>query len=161
MAEVVTAEELQGRRLLGIDFGLRRVGWAVCDELHLSVTPGGVLAYDAPQFWETLERIVHTERIEGFVVGVPVGADSPRTKPVVVALREFVLQLRKRFPQPIYVYDETGSTRRAQEAMRLLGVSRKRRQQRGRADRVAAALILWDFLQELHTWGEVQSEELG
>ncbi|MCS7177603.1 MAG: Holliday junction resolvase RuvX [Candidatus Kapabacteria bacterium] len=161
MAEVVMAEELRGRRLLGVDFGLRRVGWAVCDELHLSVTPGGVLRYDHPRFWEELQRVVQTERVAAFVVGMPVGGEeSPRTRPVLEALRAFVKQLRQRFPQPVYVYDETGSTRRAQEAMRVLGISRKRLRQRGQSDRLAAALILWDFLQELRAWGKVRSEEL-
>ncbi len=157
---VVTAAELHGKRLLGLDFGLRRVGWAVCDELHLSVTPGGVLAYGSPRFWEELGEIVEAERVQGIVVGMPVGSESPRTQPVLAALGEFVHELRQRFPQPVYVYDETGSTRRAQEAMRLLGIPRKRRQQRGQTDRIAAALILWDFLQELHTWGKVFSEEV-
>jgi putative Holliday junction resolvase len=158
--EVVHAEQLEGKRLLGIDFGLRRVGWAVCDELHVSVKPGGVLRYGGERFWEELGAIVQAERVAGIVVGMPVGSDSPRTRPVVEALRGFLEQLRQRFPQPVYVYDETGSTRRAQEAMRLLGIPRKRRQQRGQADRIAAALILWDFLQELHTWGQVHAEEV-
>ncbi len=159
--EVVTLEQVRGKRLLGLDFGVRRVGWAVCDELHLSVTPGGVLAYGSPQFWQALEQTVKTERVEGIVVGMPVGAESVRTSSVVEQLREFVQQLRQRFPQPVYVYDETGSTRRAQEALRLLGIPRKRRQQKGYTDRIAAALILWDFLQELHAWGVVRQEDLG
>lgn len=158
--EVVTREQLQGKRLLGLDFGLRRVGWAVCDELHLSVTPGGVLAYGSPRFWEELQELVHTEHVEGIVVGIPAESESPRTVPVLWGLRRFVEELQRRFPLPVYLYDETGSTRRAQEAMRQMGVGQKRRRQRGQSDRIAAALILWDFLQELHTWGKVYPEKL-
>ncbi len=157
---MVTVDRVRGKRLLGIDFGLRRIGWAVCDELHLSVTPGGVLSYHSPQFWDELERVIQTQRVEGIVVGMPVGSESPQGVFVIHQLREFVRQLRRRFVQPVYVYDETGSTRRAQESLRLLGIPRKRRQQKGYTDRIAAALILWDFLQELHTWGVVRQEQL-
>lgn len=118
------------------------------------------MAYGSPQFWQALEQTVKAERVEGIVVGMPVGAESSRTTSVVEQLREFVRQLRWHFPQPVYVYDETGSTRRAQEALRLLGIPLKRRQQKGYADRIAAALILWDFLQELHAWGVVRQEDL-
>ncbi len=159
-AGMVTREQLQGKRLLGLDFGLRRVGWAVCDELHLSVTPGGVLSYGSPRFWEELQELIESEHVQGIVVGIPAGSESPRTLSVVAELRHFVERLRQRFPYPVYLYDETGSTKRAYEAMSQMGVGQKRRRRRGESDRIAAALILWDFLQELHTWGKVYLETL-
>jgi putative Holliday junction resolvase len=156
----IRREELQGKRIVALDFGLRRIGWAVCDELHLSVTPGGVLQYRHADFWERLQAILTAERAELILVGMPAGSDSPRTAPVIAALRQFVAQLRQRFPLPVFVYDETGSTRQAHETMRQLGIPRKKREQRGQADRMAAAVILWSFLQELHTWGRVSEEPL-
>lgn len=44
------SDELKGKRLASVDFGFKRLGVAVCDEMHISVSPSKVFNYSSQNF---------------------------------------------------------------------------------------------------------------
>lgn len=135
------------KRIAALDFGMARIGMAVCDEFHISVNTRGVIPNNN-QMWETLLKCIQTDRIDVIVVGVPYKADGTSNL-IVEAVLSFVTELRNRTSIPVIEVDESFSTMRAREVMRDTGMKQKRRQTKGTKDAVAAAVILRDFLEEL------------
>ena len=64
-------QHLKNKRLASIDFGLKRVGLAVCDPMHITVSTRPTLDYTAVDFWQMLLNFFEKEQIEAIVVGAP------------------------------------------------------------------------------------------
>jgi putative Holliday junction resolvase len=138
-------------KLLALDLGERRVGVAVSDETGLIVTPLTVLRRTSKaKDFAKIAHLIREQGAEGLVVGLPLNADGSAgyqarrveryTAALVEALVEHGVEL------PVVLWDEHGSTQRAQEAM--ISTGRKPRHRRARIDAVAAAVILQDYLDE-------------
>ena len=133
-------------RYLGIDYGTKQIGLAVSDT-------GGTLA--APlrtirasrNLQQDIRLILQGSReyddVEAFVVGLPLHMDG--TAGVQAKLtREFANELGRVTGKPIHLWDERLSSRTADELLREHGVTRKKR--KAHQDRVAAQVILQEFL---------------
>lgn len=140
-------EELRGKRIGALDYGKKRIGFAVADELHILATPRGFFINDSEVLQEIL-RAVERERLGSVIVGMPVQHDNTET-PMMQEISAFIGQLRTKISLPIYVVDEAYSSREAQKMMISSGKKKSHRAQKGNADEVAAAIILRDFLREL------------
>lgn len=139
------------KRIIGIDYGTKRVGLAVSDPLLMFAQPHGT--YDAD---ETVERLVRLEAdpgIEAIVVGWPLTLDGREGK-AVEFVRPFVNRLRNRFPGiRIITWDERFSSERAKGALVDAGVKKKDRRSKNRINAAAAAVILQEYLDERRTAG--------
>lgn len=123
-------------RLLGIDFGTKRIGLAVGDTEIRIATPLRTLANDTT-LWQSLIEIVRGEEIREIVVGMPHSFKEKREAGEAErAVQQFIDELRARVPLPIKTEDERFSTHLAH---RLLGSIKKDR------DAVAAAVILQSY----------------
>jgi putative Holliday junction resolvase len=145
------SEALKGKRIGAIDYGLKRVGFAVCDEMHILASPRGFFANNTEQpekLWSELVVAVERERLGAVVVGVPYRLDGAQT-PVIEAIERFVEEAKRRLALPVFTIDESFSSRNAVRTMVSSGVKKKQRAAKGRTDAVAAALILRDFLEEI------------
>ena len=142
--KVETSEIIKNKRLLGIDFGLVRVGVAVTDELHISVAPKETLLFQKSDFWEKLIKIIESERIGGIVIGVPYEENEEHD--MRSSIEEFISDLSSRTDIPIFYQDESFSSIQAVNIMLKIGKKKKKRTQAGIKDRVAAAIILQNFL---------------
>lgn len=137
-------------RILGIDYGERRIGVAVSDPLGISAQPLSTVARrrgKRPPYAE-LERIITEWEIGTLVVGLPLtpeGDESPWTGEV----RAFGDRLAERTALPVHYVDERMTSARAERAMRAIGISRSQRQQKERIDAGAAILILQAHLDSL------------
>jgi putative Holliday junction resolvase len=143
-----TSEIIKGKRILAIDYGLKRTGIAVCDELHISITPLKVLKTDSTTFWDDLLAIIEKEKVSAIVVGIPKREDDKKTD-VLTAIDEFIGKLQDLTDIRIFTFDESYSTRRAVQTMISIGKKKKDRSRKGTSDLVAAAVILRDFLSEM------------
>ncbi|ROL61034.1 Holliday junction resolvase RuvX [Bacteroidetes/Chlorobi group bacterium ChocPot_Mid] len=143
-----TSEIIKGKRILAIDYGLKRTGIAVCDELHISITPLKVLKTDSTTFWDDLLAIIEKEKVSAIVVGIPKREDDKKTD-VLTAIDEFIGKLQDLTDVRIFTFDESYSTRRAVQTMISIGKKKKDRSRKGTSDLVAAAVILRDFLSEM------------
>lgn len=124
-------------KLLGIDYGTRRVGLAVGDTESRLAVPFEVFNVGS-NFWEQLTALVKKETIDEMVVGMPLSLrDGGEGGEMVAAARSFIADLRVRIPLPIHEVDERFST---DMAGRLLDIRKKD------LDAVAAAVILQSYL---------------
>lgn len=131
-------------RILGIDYGKKRIGLAISDPLGLTAQGLPTLhRLDIKSDIEGLARVVQDMAVEEIVVGLPRRMDGTLGKEAQEVLG-FVEELKACFTLPIHLLDERLSTVRAHRAMKEGGLSRKKRAVR--ADMLAAQLILQDYL---------------
>ena len=130
-------------RVLGIDYGDRRIGLAVSD-------PGAIIARGLPtlknegetEVLAAIRRLVEEHEIGEIVVGLPRNMDDS-IGPQAQKTMRFAEQL-KVLGCKVHLVDERLTTEQARRAMTEAGLSRE--QQHRRVDRVAAQFILQIFL---------------
>lgn len=131
-------------RLIGIDVGTKRVGIAQTDLLKTIASPVGTFPPD--DVLNELIRIAEKSPVEGFVIGWPLdprGNEGAATDMV----NKFIAKLEKQFPGiPIHKIDERFTSNNARQVMLESGISKKKRREKERVDRIAAALILQSYL---------------
>lgn len=131
-------------RILGIDYGEKRIGLAVSDEM--GITARGIAVLERTSKKADLEAIAAAaaeHSVAAIVVGYPLRLDGSAGIQCGKVDR-FIAALKDVIPLPVIAWDETLSTKEAEGLMREAGV--KRRKKRGMVDRIAAALILQDYL---------------
>ena len=132
-------------RILGVDYGQKRIGLAVSDDGEVIASPlevvdsGGEMIGDARK----IARIAKAEDCGRIVVGMPMNLKGERG-PAAQQAERFVKTLRNQTPLPVVVWDERLSTAQANRSLLAADVSRAGR--RGRVDKIAAALILQNYL---------------
>ncbi|MEK6559041.1 MAG: Holliday junction resolvase RuvX [Planctomycetota bacterium] len=131
-------------RILGIDYGEKRIGMAVSDPL--GITAQGLPTIERTNIQEDLQKILNVVRekeAREIVVGLPKNMNNSLGEKAQAVLN-FVALLKKDINIPINVIDERLSTVRANRAMLEGDLSRKKR--KDRVDMIAAQLILQDYL---------------
>jgi putative holliday junction resolvase len=131
-------------RILAIDFGQKRVGLAVTDELQIIATPlGTVHSFEIIKF---LKEYVEKNPVECFVVGEARQMNNTLSESSKF-IEPFVHRLRKEFINiPVERVDERFTSMIAANAIREAGLKRKDRQNKALVDTVSAVLILQSFM---------------
>jgi putative Holliday junction resolvase len=150
-------------RIVGVDYGTKRVGLALADPLRTFAQAHGAFTPDAAI--EELERIRDEDDIEVIVVGWPLtlaGEEGDATEQV----QQYIDRLQAKLPDARVVRrDERYTSEMAKDALREAGVRQPGRNDKGRVDAAAAALILQDYLDAPGQYeaaaGEPSSEEPG
>lgn len=133
-------------RILGVDVGSKRVGLARTDLLRTSANPIGTFT-PHQSFAEIKNQIEHEGPVLAIVVGWPL---TPQGKPTHATplVNKYLKQLKKKCRGiKLYTFDERYSSKQAMKLMVESGVPKKKRNQKGRLDQAAAALILNQFLE--------------
>lgn len=131
-------------RIIGIDYGTKRVGLASTDPLQLIASPLTTVA--AHELFNFLKDYLAQNPVEAFVLGLPKNLDNTDSE-TTQKVRAFYDLLKKKFPDiPIHWIDERFSSKIALDAMIRGGSTKKQRQQKGNIDKVSAAIILQSFL---------------
>jgi putative Holliday junction resolvase len=134
-------------RILAIDFGLRRIGLAVSDPL--GITAQGLPTLQRTAIRKDIEHIravVEEYSVQKVVVGNPIGHAGGATSMSKHA-EEFAKKLRERLSCPVELWDERLTSVEANRMLRDAGLSVSKRRQA--VDRVAAALLLQNYLDHL------------
>ena len=135
-------------RVLGIDYGSRRVGIAVSDPLRIVARGLGTLD-NAPGLPDLIAGKARLEQAVLIVVGMPFAPDGGAgAKGQEVA--RFIELLRARTPVPVEVWDESFTSVDARRAFIDGGMKKRKRQQKGRVDEMAARLLLQEYLESTH-----------
>ncbi len=130
--------------ILGIDYGLVRVGLAVSDPLRLTAQPvGTVKASSADDLISEIETVVTDRHVRKIVVGLPLNMNGSEG-PAAESAREFAAMLTDRLNIEVVLWDERLSTVRAERVMLEADLSRKKRAKR--RDTIAAQFILQNYL---------------
>lgn len=128
--------------LMGLDYGTRRVGVAVCDGTQSIASPLRVLQRDESTLIH-LKLIAEEHSIAGLVVGLPVHMSGDEGQKAAEA-REFGDSVATLLDLPIVYHDERFSSKQADAAMAAAGLSKQKR--KARIDMLAAQFILKAFL---------------
>ncbi len=134
-------------RILGIDFGKKRVGVALSDPTETIASPVTTLERRTGQRMplKALENLSREHEVGRIVVGLPLSSAGAENE-WCAEVRQAGDALAKRLDLPVEYQDERMSTARAERTMQILGLPRSKRRERGRVDAIAAAIILQTYL---------------
>lgn len=132
-------------RLLAIDYGRKRSGIAVTDPLRICANGLPTLkSSDLPIF---LKKYCETEKVDAFIIGEPKDLSGNPSESMRY-ITPFVNRIKKEFPNiPIIMWDERFTSTIAHQEMIAGGFKKKERQEKGKADEMAAVIILTSYLQ--------------
>lgn len=137
--------------MLGVDWGSKRIGLAISDPTRTLASPLTVVARrrgKRPPL-RRIQEIAQAEEVTEIVVGLPLeldGSESAWTGEVRAAGR----LLADRLGVPLAFADERFTSVEAEYLVRSIGLPKKKREERGRIDRAAAAIILQSWLDQEH-----------
>ncbi|MDD2330432.1 MAG: Holliday junction resolvase RuvX [Bacteroidales bacterium] len=132
-------------RIMGIDYGQKRVGLAVSDPLNIFATPLQTVTVD--KVTDFIKKYTASEPVDLFVVGYPrhLNNTPAQNAPRVTA---FVTHLKRIFPTiPVILTDERFTSKMAFQAMIDGGLKKKDRRDKATIDKISAVLILQEYLQ--------------
>jgi len=131
-------------RILALDYGAKRTGIAVTDELQIIAS--GLCTVETPKLLDYLKDYCSKNKVESIVLGYPTrldGSETHNTKPV----EELAEKLKSIFPTcAIHFEDERFTSKIAKESMLQMGMKKKDRQKKELIDVISAVLILQAFM---------------
>ncbi len=131
-------------RLIGIDYGRKRVGLAVSDPLGIFAS--SLDTVPAANIIDYLKSYTQKIPVEKFVVGYPMNLDN-RPAEAAADVDKFLVKLKKAFPDiPVVLEDERFTSRLAMRAMIDGGMKKSDRRHKENVDKVSAALILQTYM---------------
>ncbi len=131
-------------RILAIDYGTKKTGLAVTDPLQIIVT--GLATVPTAELFNYLEKYFRDEEVEKVVFGESTNEDGSHTD-LHTHVVGFSRKLKKAYPElDIDWQDEYGTSKRAKNILLHSGVPQKKRREKERVDKIAAILILQDYL---------------
>ena len=131
-------------RILGLDFGEKRIGVAVSDPLGITAQGLEVISgMDLSSAVERIKEICNQYEVERIVVGLPLRLDGSRG-PAVEGAERFRDLLHGSTGLPVIMVDERFSSKAAERV--LLSADLRRNKRKGIRDKLAAVLILDTYL---------------
>ena len=131
-------------RILAIDYGKKRTGIAVTDELQIIAS--GLTTVATKELLSFLENYVKTEQVELFLVGLPKQMDNTASESEVL-IAPFLKKLEEKFPEiPMQRVDERFTSKMAFPTMIDSGLKKKQRQNKALVDEISATIILQSYL---------------
>lgn len=134
-------------RVMGIDFGRKRIGVALSDPTGTLASPHDVVRRRPGKRMplKALERIARTHEVGRLVAGLPLEL-SGKENTWCDEVREAGDELARRLDVPVAYVDERMTSVRAERKVRTSGLPRSKREEKERVDAGAAALILQAWL---------------
>lgn len=131
-------------RILAIDYGFKRTGIAVTDELQIIAS--GLTTVETPKLFEFLQQYFATERVQKVLVGEPKQMNGLPSESAPM-IEKFVMDFQSKFPEIQMVrVDERFTSKMAQKSMIENGMKKKQRQNKALLDEISATIMLQDYL---------------
>ncbi len=133
-------------KLLGIDYGRRRIGIAVTDESGTIIR--GLTTIDRNTIHDPVSeilKIIANENPSDLIVGLPLDENNNETE-MSGEIRTFIKTIEGQITIPIHFVDESYSSIKASDL--LLYRKKKVRRKKTNVDRIAACVILDTFIKE-------------
>ena len=134
-------------RHLAVDYGTKRIGLAICDELEIVASPlAQIRARARGHFSADAQAVVQVAAqydVAEYVVGLPYNMDGS-IGPQAQLCQRFAQALEKITAKPVHLFDERLTSEAAKAKLLNAGLTSKKR--RARTDMIAAAVILQSFL---------------
>ena len=136
-------------RIIAIDYGKKRTGLAATDPLRITAQPIDTVPTGTLLDW--LADYFSHEEVDEVILGYPrqmSGEDSDSMR----YIRPFIGNFKKRFPEKrLVMYDERYTSVLAHRAMIDGGMRKKQRQDKAVVDKIAACILLEDYLESLNS----------
>lgn len=134
-------------RILAIDYGKKRTGIAVTDELQLIAS--GLTTVDTAIIFSFLKDYFEKENVELILVGEPKQMDNTPSESEVL-IKPFIEKLKMQLPNiEIKRVDERFTSKMAFQTMIDSGLKKKQRQNKALIDEISATIILQSYLYSL------------
>jgi len=131
-------------KLLAIDFGIKRTGIAVTDDLQIIAS--GLTTVNTKEVISFLKKYLEKESVELFLIGEPKQMNNTPSESEVFILT-FIEKLKKEFKHiPIKRVDERFTSKMAFQTMIDSGLKKKQRQNKALLDEISATIILQSYL---------------
>jgi putative pre-16S rRNA nuclease len=131
-------------RILGIDYGSKRIGIAVSDPLNI-IARGLTVIPNSPGKIAEIKRIAMEFAVDKIVVGVPINLKGRRDS-MAEEVEEFIRSLESDLKIEIIRQDERFTSRMARQTLLDMNVGKMKRRSKGTIDEMASALILQGYL---------------
>ena len=141
---------MTSRTLLGFDYGRKRIGVAVGQEI--TSTAKGLTTLTATQSgpdWDAIDKVVKEWQPELIIVGMPSNMDANmENKPHILhdEVKAFGNKLAERYNLPVEWIDEKLSSMEAEQQLSASSKPKKRKQDKSQIDKLAAQVILQSYL---------------
>lgn len=134
-------------RILAIDYGSKKCGIAASDPLRIIAT--GLDTVPTAKLMDWLTDYLGREPVGDLVIGESLHKDGTPNK-INSEVVGFERKFQKLYPDiQLHRQDEFGTSKRAKQAMIDMGVPKMKRRDKSRVDKIAATLILQDFMESL------------
>lgn len=131
-------------RILCFDYGTKRIGIAVTDELKIIASP--LVTCDTSKIFNFVDQYISKHSIELFLVGMPLDLKGKPTDATNLT-KSFITSLSKKFPNiDIDTYDERFTSKIAKDSLIALGKTKKYRRNKRNIDKISASIILQSYL---------------
>ena len=140
-------------RIIAIDYGRKRCGIAVTDTLKICAN--GLPTVRTCDLMQFLKDYCSKETVELIVMGEPRQMNGQESESMTY-IRPFLARLAKEMPEmPVKMVDERFTSTIAHREMIAGGFRKSQRQEKGRADEMAAVIILTSYLESTNLGGGV------
>lgn len=131
-------------RILAIDYGKKRTGLAVSDELQ--IIAGGLTTVETKTLLDYILNYLQRENVERIVVGLPKQMNNTPSENMA-RIEPFVNRLRKLVTIPVEFYDERFTSVLAHKAMLESGIGKMARRNKELVDEISATIILQSYME--------------
>jgi putative Holliday junction resolvase len=131
-------------RVLAIDYGAKRTGIAVTDEMKIIAS--GLTTIPTGDLFDFLKQYFTTEKVELVLVGEPKQMNGQPSESAEI-IEKFIEKFGQTFPLiPLEKVDERFTSKMAFQTMIDSGLKKKQRQNKALIDEIAATILLQDYL---------------
>lgn len=134
-------------RILGIDFGEKRIGLSLSDPTQTLASPLPTIQNDQKSVGKIIE-IISKNEVEKIVIGYPINMDGSKST-LCHSVDEFIVQLKNKIDIEIIKKDERLTSYIAEQQIRESVKSKKKRQNKSLIDQFSARIILQEYLDEI------------
>ncbi len=131
-------------KILALDFGEKRTGIAVTDDLQIIAS--GLTTVNTKELIPFLKEYITNEKVESIVIGKPKQMNNTDSQSELLILK-FIKKLIPHIPKiNIIREDERFTSKMAFQTMIDSGLSKKKRRDKALVDEISATLILQSYL---------------
>lgn len=150
---------MKGQRILAIDHGSKRIGFALSDELGWTAQPLETFYRRNPEAdIRHIQELVREHEVGKVLVGMPFRLDG-ESGPAARVVEAFIQLLEPALSVPVVTWDERMTTCAAEDLLIAADVGRRKR--KGIVDRIAAAILLQSYLASLEQPTATQEQALS
>lgn len=132
-------------RIIAIDYGTKRTGIAVTDEMQIIATALDTI--ETSKLIDFLVKYIPESNVGEMVVGLPMRMHG-EVGQLETEIQKFIHRVMAKFPQlPIKRQDESFTSKMASQAIFMSGAKKKQRQNKSLIDKVSATIILQSYME--------------